>query len=49
VSYVAATREMSIVIAGLVGWLWLKEPLGSTRLVGASIVCLGVITLVLIG
>jgi drug/metabolite transporter (DMT)-like permease len=49
VSYVAATREMSIVIAGLVGWLWLKESLGSTRLIGASIVCLGVITLVLIG
>ena len=49
VSYIAATREMSIVIAGLVGWLWLKEPMGSTRLIGASIVCAGVVTLVLIG
>jgi drug/metabolite transporter (DMT)-like permease len=28
VSYVAATREISIVIAGLVGWLWLKESFG---------------------
>lgn len=49
VSYVAATREISIVIAGFVGWLWLKEPLGSARFVGAGIVCAGVITLVLFG
>lgn len=49
VSYVAATREISIVIAGIVGWLWLKEPLGSTRLIGAGIVCAGVMTLVLAG
>lgn len=49
VSYVAATREISIVIAALVGWLWLKEPLGTHRLAGAACVCLGVITLVLFG
>ena len=49
VSYVAATREMSIVIAGFVGWLWLKEEMGSTRLVGAIMVCAGVVTLVLVG
>lgn len=49
VSYVAATREISIVIAGIVGWIWLKEPLGSVRLIGASVVCAGVITLVLFG
>ncbi len=49
VSYVAATREMSIVIAGIVGWLWLKESFGATRLVGAGAVAAGVILLVLFG
>ena len=49
VSYVAATREISIVIAGFVGWLWLKEPLGAGRLVGTGLVCTGVIVLVLWG
>lgn len=49
VSYVAAAREMSIIIAGLVGWLWLKESLGSSRIVGATFVSIGVGVLVLFG
>jgi len=49
VSYVAAAREMSIVIAGAVGWLWLNESFGATRLVGAATVAGGVILLVLFG
>jgi drug/metabolite transporter (DMT)-like permease len=49
VSYVAAMREISIVIAGLVGWLWLKESFGSTRLIGATVVSVGVALLVLLG
>ncbi|MFM2310387.1 MAG: hypothetical protein RLY87_2509 [Chloroflexota bacterium] len=49
VSYVAAAREMSIVIAGIVGWVWLKESFGATRLVGAVTVAGGVILLVLFG
>lgn len=49
VSYVAAMREISIVIAGLVGWLWLKESFGSTRLIGATVVSIGVALLVLLG
>jgi drug/metabolite transporter (DMT)-like permease len=42
-------REISIVIAGLVGWLWLKESFGSTRLIGATVVSVGVALLVLLG
>lgn len=49
VSYVAAMREISIVIAGLVGWLWLKESFGSTRLIGATVVSIGVVLLVFLG
>lgn len=49
VSYVAAAREMSIIIAGLVGWLWLKESLGSSRIVGATLVSIGVGVLVVFG
>lgn len=49
VSYVAATREISIIIAGLVGWLWLKEALGSSRIVGSIVVSTGVAVLVIFG
>jgi drug/metabolite transporter (DMT)-like permease len=49
VSYVAAAREMSIIIAGLIGWLWLKESLGANRIVGAVLVSIGVGVLVLFG
>ena len=49
VSYVAAAREMSIIIAGIIGWLWLKEPFGGARLVGTASVATGVILLVLFG
>lgn len=49
VSYVAAAREMSIIIAGLVGWLWLKESFGSSRIVGAMLVSIGVAVLVVFG
>lgn len=49
VSYVAAAREMSIIVAGLVGWLWLKESFGAPRLVGAVTVACGVGLLVLLG
>ncbi len=49
VSYVAAAREMSIIIAGLVGWLWLKESFGSSRIVGAACVSVGVGVLVIFG
>lgn len=49
VSYVAAAREMSIIIAGLAGWLWLKEAFGAHRIVGAALVSIGVAVLVLFG
>lgn len=43
VSYVGAVREISIVFAALAGWLWLGEPFGLTRTIGAAVVCSGII------
>ena len=42
VSVVAPAREVSVVLVGLAGWLWFREPHPVQRLVGASIVLLGV-------
>ena len=43
VSYVVAVREVSIVFSALYGIFWLKEKHGSQKLVGASLITLGVI------
>lgn len=42
VSVVAPAREVSVVLVGLAGWLWFREPHPVQRLVGAGIVLLGV-------
>jgi drug/metabolite transporter (DMT)-like permease len=42
VSYVGAVREISIVFAALAGWLWLGEPFGLARTLGAAVVCAGI-------
>lgn len=42
VSYVGAVREISIVFAALAGWLWLGEPFGLARTVGAAVACAGI-------
>lgn len=42
VSLVAPTREVSIVLGGLVGWLVLKEPDPGRRLAGALVVLAGI-------
>jgi drug/metabolite transporter (DMT)-like permease len=41
-AYVVAGREVSIVISALIGSLWLKEPGGAQRVVGAAVVAAGV-------
>jgi drug/metabolite transporter (DMT)-like permease len=45
VSVVAPARELSIVIAGLFGWLLLREPNPVVRLAGACVVLTGVVAL----
>ncbi len=47
VSYTAALRESSVIIATVLGWRVLKEPYGSTRLLASAVVALGLILLVL--
>lgn len=42
VSVVAPAREVSVVLVGLAGWLWFREPHPAQRLVGAAIVLVGV-------
>jgi drug/metabolite transporter (DMT)-like permease len=49
VSYVGAVREVSIVLAALVGWLWLGEPFGLTRTVGALVVAAGILVVTVVG
>jgi drug/metabolite transporter (DMT)-like permease len=47
-SYVGAIREISIVIAALVGWRWLGEGLGKLRLLGVCITFCGVLAIALL-
>jgi drug/metabolite transporter (DMT)-like permease len=46
VSYVAALRESSVVLAALLGWRVLREPYGGRRILAAIVVTLGLILLV---
>ena len=43
VSYVGAVREVSIVLAALVGWRWLGERFGARRLAGAICIFVGIL------
>jgi drug/metabolite transporter (DMT)-like permease len=49
VAYVGAVREVSIVFAALAGWLWLGEPFGLVRTLGALVVCSGILIVTLAG
>lgn len=49
VGYVSILRESSVVLGALLGWLWLKEPLGSRRLACSGVVALGLAFLVIGG
>lgn len=49
VSYVGALREISIVFAALVGWRWLREPLGGWRTSGALLMFSGLLTIAIAG
>jgi len=47
VSYIAALRESSVVLAVLLGWRVLREPYGGRRILASAVVTLGLILLVL--
>jgi drug/metabolite transporter (DMT)-like permease len=49
IAYVGAVREVSIVFAALAGWLWLGEPFGLVRTLGALVVCGGILIVTLAG
>jgi drug/metabolite transporter (DMT)-like permease len=49
VAYAGAVREVSVVLAALAGWLWLGEPLGGVRVVGAVLICAGIVAIALLG
>jgi drug/metabolite transporter (DMT)-like permease len=49
VVYAGAVREISIVFGALAGWLWLKESFGRIRVIGATIIFAGILTILLAG
>jgi drug/metabolite transporter (DMT)-like permease len=49
VSYVGALREVSIVLAALTGWLWLKENFGGVRTLGAALIFIGMLVIAIAG
>ena len=49
VAYAGAVREVSVVLAALAGWLFLKEGLGARRTAGAMLVLMGIALLSVYG
>lgn len=49
VSYVAATREMSVILAALVGWRFMGEEFGSIRTIGSVLIFLGILCIAVAG
>jgi len=48
-SYSGAIREVSVVIGAFLGWLFLEEPLGGTRVLGSMIIFAGILVVALFG
>lgn len=49
VTYVAATREMSVILAALVGWLFMGEKFGLARTAGSVLIFAGILLIALVG
>jgi len=49
ISYSGAIREVSVVLGALAGWYFLKEKLGSVRVIGAFIIFAGILIIALFG
>jgi drug/metabolite transporter (DMT)-like permease len=48
-SYSGAIREVSVVIGTFLGWQFLREPMGGTRVVGAAIIFSGILVIAMFG
>ena len=46
-SYSGAIREVSVVIGALLGWLFLEEPMGGTRVLGSTVIFAGILIIAL--
>ena len=49
IAYVGAIREISIVMAALVGWRWLNESFGATRALGSILIFAGILVIAVFG
>ncbi len=49
VSYAGAIREISVVFAAFMGWRWLGEDFGLLRLIGATLIFVGVLIIAIAG
>jgi len=48
-SYSGAIREVSVVIGAFLGWQFLNEQMGGTRMLGAAVIFAGILTIALFG
>ncbi len=46
-SYSGAIREVSVVIGAFLGWLFLEEPMGGTRVIGSAVIFVGILIIAL--
>jgi drug/metabolite transporter (DMT)-like permease len=46
-SYSGAIREVSVVIGAFLGWLFLEEPMGGTRVIGSVVIFAGILVIAL--
>lgn len=48
-SYSGAIREVSVVIGTFLGWQFLREPMGGTRVLGAAVIFAGILVIAMFG
>jgi drug/metabolite transporter (DMT)-like permease len=48
-SYSGAIREVSVVIGAFLGWQFLEEPMGATRVLGSAVIFGGILVIALLG
>ncbi len=46
-SYSGAIREVSVVIGAVLGWIFLEEPMGGTRVIGSTVIFVGILIIAL--
>ena len=48
-SYSGAIREVSVVIGAFLGWRFLSEQMGGTRMLGAAVIFAGILVIAILG